>query len=118
MIPIKIRICYGSRFRLVRHQPITKITWISPTAHYCLIGWCLTILNLLTLSLNGVPLRLWGLYRDMDRYNSEMLKAEHAIKDLGLKLSQASDPLYIEKQALDRMDLVGENDLIFVFPNQ
>ena len=73
---------------------------------------------LLTLSLNGVPLRLWGLYRDLDRYQSEMEKAELAIQDLGLKLSQASDPLYIEKQARDRLDLVGENDLIFVFPNQ
>lgn len=73
---------------------------------------------LLTLSLNGVPLRLWGLYRDLDRYQSEIQKADQAIKDLGIKLEQASDPLYIEKHARDRLDLAGENDLIFVFPNQ
>jgi cell division protein FtsB len=72
----------------------------------------------LTMSLNGVPLRLWGLYRDMDRYQAEMGKADLAIQALSLKLSQPSDTLYIEKQARDRLDLAGEDDLIFVFPNQ
>ncbi len=73
---------------------------------------------ILTLLLNGVPLRLWGLYRDLNRYETEINRAQLAIKDLGLKLSQASDPLYIEKQARERLDLAGEDDLIFVFPNQ
>jgi hypothetical protein len=73
---------------------------------------------ILTLSLNGVPLRLWGLSRDLDRYQNEISNAELAIADLGLKLSQASDPLFIEKQARDRLDLAGKDDLIFVFPNQ
>ena len=82
-----------------------------------ILGFCFAFF-LLTLSLNGVPLRLWGLYRDMDRYNAEIVKAELDIKELGVKLSQASDPLYIEKQDRDRLDLAGENDLIFVFPNQ
>ena len=82
-----------------------------------ILGFCFGFF-ILTLSLNGVPLRLWGLYRDMDRYNEEIIKAELAIKELSVKLSQASDPLYIEKQARDRLDLAGENDLIFVFPNQ
>ncbi len=79
---------------------------------YCFIFF------VLTLSLNGVPLRLWGLYRDLDRYRGEMKQAQIDIGVLGEKLSQASDPLYIEKQARDRLDLVGENDLIFVFPTQ
>lgn len=82
-----------------------------------ILGYCFGFF-ILTLSLNGVPLRLWGLYRDMDRYQIETVKAELAIKDLGLKLNEASDPHFIEKQARDRLDLAGENDLIFVFPNQ
>ena len=72
----------------------------------------------MTLSLNGVPLRLWGLYRDLDRYDAEIKKTQMDIKDLGIKIGQASDPVYIEKQARDRMDFAGENDLIFVFPTQ
>lgn len=82
-----------------------------------IIVYCL-LFFVLTLSLNGVPLRLWGLYRDLEKYQVEIKQAQVAIKNLGLKLSQASDPLYIEKQARDRLDLAGENDLIFVFPSQ
>lgn len=82
-----------------------------------IMGYCFAFF-ILTMSLNGVPLRLWGLYRDLDRYDEERNRAQLAISDLGLKLSQAADPLYIEKQARDRLDLAGENDLIFVFPNQ
>ena len=73
---------------------------------------------ILTLTLNGIPLRLWGLSRDMDRFESETFKTRNEIKVLASKLAQASDPDFIQKQALDRLDLVGENDLIFVFPAQ
>ncbi len=72
---------------------------------------------ILTLSLNGVPLRLWGLYRDMNRYQTEIEKANLGIKELSFKLNEASDPLFIEKQARERLDLAGEDDLIFVFPH-
>lgn len=71
-----------------------------------------------TLSLNGVPLRLWGLHRDLDRYDFEIQKNLNDIKGLNMKLSQAQEPAFIERQARDRLDLAGENDLIFVFPTQ
>jgi hypothetical protein len=73
---------------------------------------------IMTLLLNGVPLRLWGLYRDLERYQLEIEQTQLALRDLGLKLNQASDPVYIEQQARDRLDLAGDDDLIFVFPNQ
>ena len=82
-----------------------------------ILSYCFAFF-LLTLTLNGVPLRLWGLSRDMDRFESETSKTRSEIKVLGAKLAQASDPEFIEKQALDRLDLVGENDLLFVFPTQ
>lgn len=72
----------------------------------------------LTLSLNGVPLRIWGLHRDLDRYEAEILKNKKDIKGLEMKLAQAQEPAFIERQARDRLDLAGENDLIFVFPTQ
>lgn len=72
----------------------------------------------LTLSLNGVPLRLWGLHRDLDRLDAEIKKNKSDIKGLEVKLAQAQEPAFIERQARDRLDLAGENDLIFVFPTQ
>jgi cell division protein FtsB len=72
----------------------------------------------LTLSLNGTPLRLWGLHRDLDRLNKEIIKNHKDIKDLKVKIAQVSQPAYIEREARDRLDLVGEDDLLFVFPTQ
>lgn len=72
----------------------------------------------LTLSLNGTPLRLWGLHRDLDRLNKEIIKNHKDINDLKVKIAQVSQPAYIEREARDRLDLVGENDLLFVFPTQ
>ena len=64
---------------------------------------------------NGVLWKLWGLHRDHDRLIEENQVLSMEIKDLGRQLALAKDPSYIEKQARDKLDLVGENDLIFVF---
>ncbi|MBC7457503.1 MAG: septum formation initiator family protein, partial [Bdellovibrionaceae bacterium] len=36
---------------------------------------------------------------------------------LTAQMTVVKDPLYIERMAKDKMDLVGENDLMFVFSN-
>lgn len=71
-----------------------------------------------TMVLNGTPIRLWGLHRDMDRLNSEMTENISDIKRLKRLVAQAREPAFIEREALDRLDLVEENDLLFVFPTQ
>ena len=71
-----------------------------------------------TMTLNGTPIRLWGLHRDMDRMNSEMTENISDIKRLKQLVAQAREPAFIEREALDRLDLVEENDLLFVFPTQ
>lgn len=71
-----------------------------------------------TVSLNGTPLRLWGLHRDLDRRNSEIQRNMKDIEELGIKIAQAKDPAFIEREARDRLDLANENELIFVFPTQ
>ena len=38
-------------------------------------------------------------------------------KALTVQMTVVKDPQYIERLAKDKMDLVGENDLMFVFPN-
>lgn len=67
---------------------------------------------------DGIFWRLWGLHHDHERLTSEMVVLKDEIKSLRLQLKQAKDPSYIERQARDRLDLVGENDLVFVFPDE
>lgn len=66
---------------------------------------------------NGTLWKLWGLYRDHNRIQVAIKTtgAENIKVDQKIKL--AKDPSYIERQARDKMDLVSENDLIFVFPD-
>lgn len=40
------------------------------------------------------------------------------IRGLEKSLIEARDPAFIERQARDRLDLVRENDLVFVFPEE
>ena len=83
-----------------------------------LVGILCIIFVISTAILNGVLWRLWALHRDHDRRVHEMLLAHQNISQLRTHLDQARDPAYIERQARDRLDLVSENDLIFVFPTQ
>lgn len=68
--------------------------------------------------LNGNVFRLWGLHRDMDRIGTEIQQTRENIKTLNAQLKQAKDPAFIERQARDKLDLAGEHDLVFVFPEQ
>ncbi len=72
----------------------------------------------LSLVFDGILWRLWGLRRDHERLTTDLIHIQGDLKSLGLQLKQAKDPSYIERQARDRLDLVGENDLVFVFPDE
>lgn len=68
--------------------------------------------------LNGNLWRLWGLHRDFAHIQSEIVQTKKGIFDLQSQLKQAKDPAFIERQARDKLDLAGEHDLVFVFPEQ
>lgn len=68
--------------------------------------------------LNGNVFRLWGLHRDFDRITADIVTTRENITSLAGQLTQAKDPTYIERQARDKLDLAGEHDLVFVFPEQ
>lgn len=68
--------------------------------------------------LNGNIWRLWSLHRDFDHINAEIAQAQESNMTLEAQLKQAKDPAYIERQARDKLDLAGENDLVFVFSDQ
>jgi cell division protein FtsB len=71
-----------------------------------------------TLILNGLLWRLWSLRRDYARLTHEISSTQSGIEKLTEQLKQAKDPSFIERQARDKLDLVGEKDLVFVFSDQ
>lgn len=81
------------------------------------LGLCLFFL-FSSLLFNGVLWKIWGLHRDHDRLIFENQNLASQIGELGTQVRQAKDPSFIEKQARDKLDFVGENDLVFVFSDQ
>jgi cell division protein FtsB len=79
--------------------------------------FCLFVFGV-SIVLNGNLWRLWGLHRDFARISEEISTTKQGIRDLSGQLKQAKDPAFIERQARDKLDLAGEHDLVFVFPEQ
>ncbi len=48
----------------------------------------------------------------------KMEKNQQVIGRLNQDIANMKDPLYIERQAIEKLDLVEQNDLIFVFPTE
>ncbi|MBC7742031.1 MAG: septum formation initiator family protein [Bdellovibrionaceae bacterium] len=71
---------------------------------------------IVSLFLNGALWRVWGLRRDRVTIQEQITAAQKQATFLDVQIKQAKDPVFIERQARDKLDLVGENDLIFVFP--
>ncbi len=71
-----------------------------------------------SLLFNGGLLNLYSLHRDFGRLTQQIESVHAQITDLDLQLKRAKDPVYIERQALDRYDLVEEHDLVFVFADE
>ena len=70
-----------------------------------------------TLVLDGTLLRLWNLHREARRIEGNIGKIEQSSKILEVQIRKAKKIDFVERQARDRFDLVGENDLVFVFTN-
>lgn len=96
---------FGSSLRKFLHRPGRVLV-------VCLFFLCMSLV------FDGILWRLWGLHRDHERLSGEISSIQREIGSLGRQLRQARDPSFIERQARDKLDLVGENDLVFVFPEE
>ncbi|MBL7545453.1 MAG: septum formation initiator family protein [Bdellovibrionaceae bacterium] len=67
---------------------------------------------------NGNIYRLWNLNNEYQKMLQRMEKNQKVIAQLNQDIAKMKDPLYIERQAIEKLDLVEENDLIFVFPTE
>jgi len=74
-----------------------------------------TFVLIISLFLNGTIWKIWGLYRDRSTITEQIQQAHMSVLNIDKLMVRAKDPSYIERQALDKMDLVSENDIIFVF---
>ncbi|MES3039276.1 MAG: septum formation initiator family protein [Bdellovibrionota bacterium] len=91
------------RFRHMLNYP-------SRVASVCMVFLVVTLL------LNGTVWKLWGLHQDHKRMATDMKSLKTDLLTLTVDIKKVRDPNYIERQARDRLDLVGENELLFVFP--
>lgn len=94
---------YGSRFRNFLNRPL-KVLLVC------------NIIFATYLFMNGAVWRVWGLKRDQATITDQIANSKIISKNLDMQIKQAKDQSYIARQAKDKLDMVGENDLIFVFP--
>ncbi|MBK7960947.1 MAG: septum formation initiator family protein [Bdellovibrionales bacterium] len=68
--------------------------------------------------MKGTLLRLWNLHQEAARIQADMLLTQEKTKKLDLAIMRVKDPSYLERQARERLDLVSEDDLVFLFPSE
>ena len=73
------------------------------------------ILFVVSLFFNGAVWRVWGLRRDLATIAQQIAKSKDQSVSLDMQIRQAKDQVYMERQAKDKLDMVGEHDLVFVF---
>ena len=74
--------------------------------------------TIVSMILNHSFVNLFSLRRDYSRINEQIEIEKSRINELDVKLKKARDPSYIERQAMDKLDMVDERDLVFVFSDE
>lgn len=92
----------GFKFRLLLNRPFQ-------VALFCCVIFALSLF------INGTLWRVWGLRRDQSTIRDQIENTQKQSSLLDVQIKQAKDPVYIERQARDKQDMVSENDLVFVF---
>ena len=64
---------------------------------------------------DGTLIQLWSLHRNKDLVKTRIETYRTDIKNLQSELEQANQPEFVEKRARARFDLVGKDEIVFVF---
>lgn len=97
---------YFSVFQWIRNQLDTPFKVLL----FCIFLFTMTLLS------NGLWWKLWAMNRDQQNLIAQMEETRESMQELDQKLKMTQDLGFIERQAKERLDLVDENDLVFVFP--
>ena len=68
-----------------------------------------------SLLFNGGLVNLYSLHRDRADIKGQIIQLHKNLTQLDLQLKRAHDPAFIERQALDQLDMASAQDLVFVF---
>ena len=79
---------------------------------FSLLVFCFSLLT------SGLWWKLWALHRDYEDLGRKIVTTREEIKAIESQIKLASDLQFIERQAKERLDLVDENELVFVFSEQ
>lgn len=93
---------FGSRFRNLLNKPV-KVFFVS------------LFVFVISIFFNGAIWRVWGLRHDSATIQTKIIASKAQSKLLDMQIKQAKDPSFIEHLAKDKLDMVGEHDLVFVF---
>ena len=74
--------------------------------------------SFVNLVIDGSLLRLWSLSQEYKHVRQESAKVLEQSKELKMKIKKASDLDFLELEARNRFNYVGENDLVFVFSEE
>jgi len=79
---------------------------------YCFLGFTSAVI------LDGSFFRLWSLHHENNRLTEtlERLNADSLVLDQKIHHAKSLD--FIERQARDQLDLVEQNELVFVFASE
>lgn len=83
-----------------------------------IVLWSCVAVAFANLVLDGTLFRLWTLQREQVELKQNSITIEKEITKLAGQIKQAKDPVFWEREARDRFDLVNEGDLVFVFADE
>ena len=78
---------------------------------------CLLFL-LVNLILDGTLFQIFSLNQDLRVVKNRIHYIEKKNLQIKSKMEKSSDPGFVEQSARERLDYVGEEDLIFLFPDK
>lgn len=78
------------------------------------LGVCLIIVTLHLIT-DGTAVKIWKLSQKKAKLTDNINNFKKKSSDISLEIQKHYMPDYLEKVAMERLDMVGKNDLIFVF---
>jgi len=73
------------------------------------------VFALINLFVRGSFMNLVKLHSDRNRLIHNLQDIDGQIRSLQFKIQQTKDPVFIERQAKDNLDMAGDDELVFVF---
>lgn len=60
-------------------------------------------------------MNLYSMRRDRSELKSQIIHLKSDLGKLEGQLKRANDPVFIERRAMDQLDMASDHDLVFVF---